>query len=130
MGFTKEQHRAYRQKMKAQGICTVCHKRPADYSPSICTECRERQRKYRADKVRDGVICKFCATPVFKHKMCEYHYNKTNEYRRNRRRRRIAQGLCGTCGKQMEDQNLRECIVCSDRRLWARRRADFRKGVA
>ena len=69
MAFTSEQQRAYREKLKSDGICPHCHKRKAEAGRIVCNVCTKQMRDSSIEKFNAG-LCKSCGgqldNPSFK----------------------------------------------------------------
>lgn len=95
MAFTVAQHKEYRAKMKAEGICVVCHKRKAD-GKSVCAVCSKRQTKrkdmYRADMTRcydcQGKLDEFLVAIGERYCGCCRERRQVNRYRYYQKYRR------------------------------------------
>jgi len=59
MPFTPEQHKEYRKKLKARGICVKCHKEKTD-GKAICSGCREQNNEIRSKHRKGGQRCYDC----------------------------------------------------------------------
>ena len=60
MAFTAQQHREYRAKLKEQGICIACHKRPGKDGYATCSICEERTAKRDRGYRKDPLRCHDC----------------------------------------------------------------------
>lgn len=65
--YKRRAARAYRERLREQGLCISCGRRKAMYKQSRCFECAEVQRlssariqKYR----RDNHLCLYCGKPL------------------------------------------------------------------
>jgi len=61
MAFTKEQHKAHREKMRALGLCVRCHKAKTS-GGGVCDKCKAvfaARSKYR----RENGLCRDCGVP-------------------------------------------------------------------
>jgi hypothetical protein len=60
MSWSATQQREHRAKLKAQGICTVCHTNKAKTNRTVCEDCVTRQNKRRDLKREDLTLCHNC----------------------------------------------------------------------
>ena len=60
MPFTAEQQRERRVKLKANGICIMCHSNNAVKGKALCQECAKKTREYRNEKRKDVTLCLNC----------------------------------------------------------------------
>ena len=63
MPFTPEQLKAHRAKLKAEGVCVRCHKRPAESGKVICGKCSNDRNELKRELVRSG-LCRDCGGPL------------------------------------------------------------------
>ena len=66
MPFTPEQHREYKKRLRAKGICVTCRKRKAAKGHPTCDMCIDRDRlnarKLRRKRVENN-LCQRCGKP-------------------------------------------------------------------
>jgi len=60
MAFTPKQHREHRIKLKAMGICTLCHKEKTERGKSVCAKCIKRVNEKRDEYRKDRTRCRDC----------------------------------------------------------------------
>ena len=60
MAFTPQQHREYREKLKAEGICITCHKEPAREWSVVCQSCQDKSYKAKSELRKSGGRCHDC----------------------------------------------------------------------
>lgn len=82
--FTPEQHRAYRAKMKEQGICIMCHSNETVDGRATCHTCQERTlaaRKERRIRYREEGKCVECGLQLpdgAEGYLCPIHQEQVN----------------------------------------------------
>jgi len=94
MAFTAEQQRLNRVKLKARGICTVCHKNETN-GKSVCPKCVKRHNKRKKEQRETGLVCHDCCSKLDEFSVAAgVHYcGYCGEKRRiNRRRHYVATG--------------------------------------
>jgi len=60
MPFTPMQHREYRRKLKAKGVCTLCRKKATTNGRAICYDCQEEINSWRKNARKDPARCSDC----------------------------------------------------------------------
>ena len=60
MAFTPTQQREYREKLKKQGICTLCHKVKTKKGHVVCQACNDRCSKNRKVMLTAPNRCPMC----------------------------------------------------------------------
>lgn len=119
------------QERRAKGLCTACGHPVGKGRHSTCSSCREKARQRRIRRYNDrlarglcpecggrrdieGLQCSKCRAannlahgkvPTVK----KTHYQ--NRYINKNRR----QGVCPTCGRELDDPALKYCAKCRDR---------------
>lgn len=116
MPFTPEQLKAYRLKLRAEGVCTRCHKRKGD---PLCQECRSVLRQTLiVSKIKWGKEgrCRDCGADSNGYYHCPKCRKRNASAMRKRRKRNIENGKCAHCGKPKDNPYLYECVNCQIRR--------------
>ena len=91
MAFTPQQHREYREKLKAEGICTRCHKEETESGRSVCAACYNDSKEAIYKHRREGFRCHDCMNPLdeFSRTLgrarCQYCMEKENLRKRRQR---------------------------------------------
>lgn len=122
MRRTEEQKKARRElyaRLKVEGVCTVCQKRPATHG-FRCEECTTRANElYQQRSVaRPAVgLCTIhgCPNPPKPGcKFCAEHIEKNSSATKKRRAERIAAGMCADCGENPIAIELcqTQCVAC------------------
>lgn len=118
MPFTPEQHRAYRLKMKKEGMCVRCHNVKADEGKSTCSSCRKAGLARRKIRLESGTFCRYCTRQREVGNLCRVCADSKNRGRRAKRKRWIEEGRCGNCGGAMDDPTKHDCINCQLKRQY------------
>lgn len=129
-----EYRRQRRARLKAQGLCVDCAKRPSEKGIAVCRECADKRNK-RDKELRkaysDYGICPRCGKNSLwgDEKNCiecrtiysarainsrdREHYNRTHsDWSRKTHKARIEQGVCTRCGKTKATVGYKTCAVC------------------
>ena len=131
--------RAYRESARGEGVCQACLKRPVAGSLTICETCRLHRRELNAERRRRRagephcVSCSEGLPPGWKRQRCGACIEAARRRDAELRQSRLAEGLCGSCGKSPRAVTVRgelatHCRSCIDRaaegkRMRAARRA-------
>lgn len=92
------------EKNKKDGICTNCHKRPAEEGSLTCRECKDRRKANNARNYKESPE-KLYAIRAGKRKWAK----KT-------RAERIENHLCVKCGEPLPlERTQRMCIACAEK---------------
>ena len=115
MPWTAEDLKRHRAKLRAQGICTRCHKGPAREGRAICLGCHEdvkaRRRKYR--QMEGRCECgRHVTTGRYRCPKCE---KRLRENLKKLRDRRHAAHECCFCGSKLPEPGWRLCQPCQEK---------------
>lgn len=118
-----------------EGLCLKCGQKLIN-GRKICNACLEKSAPHHArddvripwtDREKLG-LCVACGKPNSTSnnwcKKCSKKYNATASLIR---KQRIANGLCGNCGKRLLAKNSKRCIICIYRNKKWYASSDFRK---
>ena len=103
----KRYHKERYRKLIESGICVRCTKKPAVEGKRFCPECLEFTRLDRARYYREN-------------------RDAIQQRDKEKKARRLADGLCVTCGKPREGTR-QECDECAMRRKLSRWRRETKK---
>jgi 5-methylcytosine-specific restriction endonuclease McrA len=97
---------------KELGLCSGCNN-PAREGKTQCNKCVERRRKFAKKKREDGYCIQVGCwnIPTNGKVRCAKCTNKRSKYDKKVRKERIANGLCGQCGKP-HDESTKLCAPC------------------
>ena len=134
MPATPERIRKIRAELRARGICTRCHKRPAGEGRLICRTCcsatARHKVKLRVKWREDGVLCIGCGVKNDRphRSKCRRCKKKATECQQNIRDKRRNEGLCRNCGREIPEEmsSYTSCPHCYQRDLNA---SFMRKGT-
>lgn len=107
--FDRERSRRRTAERVAHGLCPRCGRQPPAPGRAICDPCAEKRRitdRARAAKLRAAGI-----------RRVRHPKSRQAEYERARVRaaERLAQGLCGKCGRHPHEANRKLCAGCGER---------------
>ena len=133
-----ENMRKHRQEAARRGLCQTCLNTPALDGMTICRSCRERHRENnaaRSTRLREAGACRQCTQPLpdgWKHAKCRVCAEAESRRAKEIRTRRLAAGLCSTCGERprvkLETGELsKRCRTCLDKAAAYKRNARARR---
>lgn len=135
-----ETTRAWREQMKAAGLCVICGKVKASPGFVTCAACRERNKQKAAERrenLKSRGLCvkcgkqpsfgkkRYCADCLYYFQMyhIEHPWEPTDEQRAHKsaydkalRKQRKDAGLCIRCGKRPAKSNRTMCAACAEER--------------
>lgn len=86
MAFTPEQQKAYRRKLKEEGVCIRCHREPSINGGAVCNTCSQvsiDRNRYR----KENGLCKDCGgerddLSVVRCVNCAFALNQYDQFRK------------------------------------------------
>lgn len=124
-----------KEKNEVTVLCTNCHKPNPDTSHSTCPKCRQKRRAYYAYRRKNGLCVKcgrktekgkaYCLIHAadrrndsanFRRSHPDYYKEGKKEYRKKLMEKRIAEGMCTTCGKRKPEPGYHTCAICKARK--------------
>lgn len=107
-----ERLRRYRAAAVARGLCYSCRARPAKPGARYCTDCLARTREHQASIAYKR--CQSCCVELRGRKalLCVDCTAKDTARFRRVYDARIADGMCGVCGRHPRLENRARCLDC------------------
>lgn len=100
---------------KAIGRCMTCHIRKALDGYTICQLCHDREQNRRA-ALKESGLCPQCRQPNDTEDYhCSVCYQRTQDYIREMRERRIKAKICVYCGTKPAKSTAKHCEDCYKR---------------
>ena len=133
-----ENMQKHRQEAARRGLCQTCLNTPALDGMTICRRCRERHRENnaaRSTRLREAGACLQCTQPLpdgWKHAKCRVCAEAESRRAKEIRTRRLAAGLCSTCGerplvKLKTGELSKRCRTCLDKAAARKRSSRARR---
>lgn len=101
-----------RQLLQSLGICPKCEKNSIMGNEKVCPECRAIDTNYK--------MIKYQTDAEYRDKQIK----AITDRRRERRKERLAKGLCSECGKYPHLLGVQRCAICTDKRK--KKRHDYK----
>ena len=105
--------RAYRKRLRAEGVCTRCHREQAGEGRGICPTCSGSMNAARQAKRDTGTVCHDCLRPCSA-PYCAACLPKKRRREHSRVRLAIETQRCTKCLRPLPEPGWSRCARCAE----------------